>query len=50
MPDILLAIGAQDSTIVGDEVCRVVEESILIRSDVLLDDCSWNNADLQLLG
>ena len=48
MPDVLLAIGAQDSAIVGDEVCRVVEKGFPVGTRVFLDDCSWYYADLQL--
>lgn len=50
VPDILLAIRAQDSTIVGNKVCRVVKQTGLVGSCMLLNDCSWNNADLQLFG
>jgi hypothetical protein len=48
VPDVLLAIGAQDSTIVGDKVCRVVEQDFFVGTCVLLDDGSWDKADLQL--
>lgn len=50
MPDILLPVRAQNTPIVGDKVCRVVEQTRLFGTGVLLNDRPWNKAYLQFLG
>jgi hypothetical protein len=49
MPNILLAIGAENGPIVGNEVRRVPEQ-LPIGTLFLLDDSSRDKADLQLPG
>jgi len=65
VPEVLLAVGAEDLAVVGDEVGRVVEVvwfcffSIPVRGAVVflfwldrvfLDDRPWDDADVELLG
>lgn len=55
MPDVLLAVLAEDPAGVGDEVGRIVQDvaiwiciSVWVR--VLLNDCPRDEADVELLG
>jgi hypothetical protein len=50
MPDILLPVRAQNAPIVGDKVCRVVEQTRLVGASMFLNDRPWDQTDLQFLG
>lgn len=55
VPDVLLAVGAEDLAVVGDEVGRVVEADLLVSGlrcfhDMALDDRPRDDADVKLLG
>ncbi len=50
MPDILLPVRAQNAPIVGDKVCRVVEQTLLLGTGMLLNDRPRDKAYLQFLG
>lgn len=53
VPDVLLAVGAEDLAVVGDEVGRVVEADLFIPGicfhDMALDDRPRDEADVQFL-
>jgi hypothetical protein len=56
VPDILLAVAAEDGAIVGDKVRGVIKDigvlfscGVLFRVRMLLDECPRDDADLQLL-
>lgn len=49
VPDVLLAVGSEDRTIVGNEVRRVVEELSAILAD-FVDDGPWHETDVEFLG
>lgn len=50
VPDVLFAVRAEHSAIVGDKVGCVVEQGWLIGLCALFDDCTRYDADLQFLG
>lgn len=50
MPDILLTVRTQNTPVVGDKVCRVVELLRLFGTGMLLNDRPWDKTYLQFLG
>lgn len=49
MPDIFLAVGSEDTAVIGDEVCGIIEESCLVGACMLLDQSPRDQADFELL-
>lgn len=53
MPDVLLAVVAEDTPVVGDEVGGVVEERLLLfcrGRAMVFDDGAGDNADVEFTG